>query len=555
MSTPEFKEALVEITRELHAQHRHLSRSQYAHFIEAMKEVCDRLYRYLPKRTDPSSYLNLTVGHFLSARMPPDIEHHRDHPAYRVFVQPLDSRTKHGLFRELASTLNERAFRAPFPSFTNTILRETPFARLLRISIPVVLPRMEHQYILAGTGHGKTTLMLRMILKDLEAVAEGQRSVVVIDSQRQMIDTIKRLKLFAPGQPLHGRLVVIDPTDVRYPVALPLFQSKQTNDDAENERLHNSVVSLLTYVFEGLLGSQLTPYQTTLLGFALRLCMVIPDATIHTLREVLRDVSPYEEHLGRLDPIGQDFFTTQYAEQRYRQSRVEVESKLFAVFNNATFTRMFSSPVPTFDMFEEMNAGKVILIDTAKDHLQQEGSRLLGRFFIALIMQAAQERFTRAKLPTHVYVDEAHEYIDQRIETMLQQARKSNIGLTLAHQSLSDLGDAQSQVLTNTAIKFAAAVNHRDATTLSHEMRTDPEDIKNQRKLAFRTHIKGQITTTCRFARKPVDEAERMTDDEWRQVQDEMRARYAASPPSAPSSRSVAASHAAEEDETAPTDW
>ena len=44
-----------------------------------------------------------------------------------------------------------------------------------------------------------------------------------------------------------------------------------------------------------------------------------------------------------------------------------------------------------------MNRGSLILISTAKDLLKQEGCKILGRFFIALIAQAAQERATDAK--------------------------------------------------------------------------------------------------------------------------------------------------------------
>jgi hypothetical protein len=39
-----------------------------------------------------------------------------------------------------------------------------------------------------------------------------------------------------------------------------------------------------------------------------------------------------------------------------------------------------------------MNRGSVILINTVKDLLKQDGCQILGRFFIALIGQAAQER-------------------------------------------------------------------------------------------------------------------------------------------------------------------
>lgn len=63
-----------------------------------------------------------------------------------------------------------------------------------------------------------------------------------------------------------------------------------------------------------------------------------------------------------------------------------------------------------------MNKGSIILINTAKDLLKQEGCEILGRFFIALISEAVQERASIAedqRLPTFVYIDEAQDYFDE----------------------------------------------------------------------------------------------------------------------------------------------
>ena len=89
-----------------------------------------------------------------------------------------------------------------------------------------------------------------------------------------------------------------------------------------------------------------------------------------------------------------------------------------------------------------MNAGKVILINTAKDLLKETGTEIFGRFFIAMIAQAAQERATlpaKDRMPTIVYIDEAADYFDRNIGVILSQARKYNVGMVLAHQYLGQL--------------------------------------------------------------------------------------------------------------------
>ena len=87
--------------------------------------------------------------------------------------------------------------------------------------------RFEHCHIVGGTGHGKTQLMQRMINADLVAAQRDLRSVIVIDSQGDLINKLRLLRLFDPAAPgiLADRLVIIDPADVEYPAALNLFDA------------------------------------------------------------------------------------------------------------------------------------------------------------------------------------------------------------------------------------------------------------------------------------------------------------------------------------------
>ena len=58
-------------------------------------------------------------------------------------------------------------------------------------------------------------------------------------------------------------------------------------------------------------------------------------------------------------------------------------------------------------------------LKNAKDLLKENGTEIFGRFFIALIAQAAQERAVLPKskrLPAYVYVDEASDYFDKNVD-------------------------------------------------------------------------------------------------------------------------------------------
>ena len=53
--------------------------------------------------------------------------------------------------------------------------------------------------------------------------------------------------------------------------------------------------------------------------------------------------------------------------------------QLYGILSNTTFRRMFSHERSKLDLFSEMNSGKVILIDTAKDLLKDNGTEVFGR--------------------------------------------------------------------------------------------------------------------------------------------------------------------------------
>ena len=80
---------------------------------------------------------------------------------------------------------------------------------------------------------------------------------------------------------------------------------------------------------------------------------------------------------------------------------------------------------------------------------------MLGRFFIALICQAAQERASidaELRQSTFLYIDEAHDYFDESMENLLNQARKYKVGLVLAHQNLDQF---DTRLRAETRVRYA----------------------------------------------------------------------------------------------------
>jgi hypothetical protein len=241
--------------------------------------------------------------------------------------------------------------------------------------------RFEHHHIVAGSGHGKKQTLQYLIANDLKAVADGNRTVIVLDSQGDLIRTIANLKMFAPGEPLHERVVIIDPSDVEWPVSLNLFDVGMERLSGyaplERERLTNSILELYDFVLGTLLSAEMTQKQNVIFRYVTRLMLHIPDATIHTLRELMEPGSEktFAPHIAKLTGTARHFFQTEFAGKEFEQTKKQVLRRLWGILENQTFERMFAHPRSKLDLFAEMNAGKVILINTAKDLLKETGHR------------------------------------------------------------------------------------------------------------------------------------------------------------------------------------
>ncbi|MEM9839495.1 MAG: ATP-binding protein [Pseudomonadota bacterium] len=423
-----------------------------------------------------------------------------------------------------------------------TYLNGTPLVDLFAGDVDITIPtasRFEHHHLVAGSGHGKTQTLQYLIAKDLEAVAAGRRSVIVLDSQGDLIRNIAQLKLFAPGEPLHDRVVIIDPTDIEYPVSLNLFDVGLERLDRysplDRERLLNSILELYDFVLGSLLSAEMTQKQSVIFRYVTRLMLHIPDATIHTLREVMEPGAEqrFADSIAALSGSARRFFETEFVGREFEQTKKQVLRRLWGILENQTFERMFSHPRSKLDLFAEMNAGKVILINTAKDLLKETGTEIFGRFFIAMITQVAQERATlpeHARTPTLVYIDEAADYFDRNIGVILSQARKYGVGLVLAHQYLGQLEPKlQDAIAANTAIKFAGGVSNKDARALAPMLGCDAGLIERQPKLSFAASIRG-VTPAAAPLQFPVGYLEalpRMSAAERAALRDRTRERYA----------------------------
>jgi hypothetical protein len=436
--------------------------------------------------------------------------------------------------------------KGPPREIVDAYLRGTPFAALFDVQLPFSIPddiRLEHTHVVAGTGHGKTQTLQHLITRDLARPPDTAPSLVIIDSQGDMLAKIAQLDLFDPDNgPLADRLVIVDPTDIDHPPALGLFDLNLARvrgyDPRYREQIMNGVIELYDYIFGGLLGAEMTQKQSVIFRYLARLMLAIPDATILTLKDVMQDATPFVPYFDKIEGSAGDFFRNDFNDRQFAETKKQILRRLWGVLENPTFERLFSHPRNKLDMFDALNSGKIVLVNTAKDFLKAERSSILGRFFIALTFQAALERAAipdHLRRPAFLYIDEAADYFDDTIDSLLTQARKFRLGVVFAHQYLDQLPrELRASIMTNASIKLAGGVSSADAHALAPNMGTTHEFLAGVRKYArsteFATYVRNLTETaiTLNIPFGTLESAPRMSDEAYACVIAANRQRYAA---------------------------
>lgn len=394
----------------------------------------------------------------------------------------------------------------------------TPLAALFEARVPFAIPeeeRLEHTAIVAGTGWGKTQLLQSIIAADLQR--DDPPGIVVIDSTGAMVQRIQRLAVF--NDRLRDRLLIIDPELDPVP-ALNMFDMTSprlsTYTARQREVIESEVINLFNYVFSSI-DNPLTALQATPFAYMVRLLLSIPGANITTMRRLLEDKPPggydssaFKEHIEKLDDTAKAFFKTQYYTRGFDARRDQIVQRIYAVIKVPTFERMFST-VNKIDMFAELNAGSIIIVNTS-ENLLKEASPLFGRYIIARVMAAAFERAPippEQRRPAFLIVDEAAPYFDEGFEKLLNRVRQFKLGVVIAFQNLEQASEKlRSTIASSTAIKYAGGTGYTDARWLAREMRVSPEFILAQKRHGVRP---PQWTQFACYVRNFTDRAVSLT--------------------------------------------
>jgi hypothetical protein len=121
-----------------------------------------------------------------------------------------------------------------------------------------------------------------------------------------------------------------------------------------------------------------------------------------------------------------------------------ISSKFSRFINDVTLQRIIGQEETSFDCDEIMNEGKIFLVKLAKGRFGPEVSALLANMLVSRFQASAMKR---GEIPMeerrdfYLYVDEANSIPSQNVTKLLSEARKYRLGLVLATQYCSQLGN------------------------------------------------------------------------------------------------------------------
>lgn len=213
----------------------------------------------------------------------------------------------------------------------------TPLLAILMTEVHMVVEEKvlyESLQICGRTGSGKSQLIEAFVVQML--ARPDPPSIVIIDSQADLLQRIAHLRVFAPGQRLADRLIYIDPRETQRPVGLNPFvvrtdRMKRYGADVR-EQLENQIVDLLSYLVGGILGSEMTSRQSLSFSMLVRLLLTIPGATIGTLLDVLKDPERFKPYIDKLDTMDREFFADVFmAKGNSKGTREQLTRRIYEI--------------------------------------------------------------------------------------------------------------------------------------------------------------------------------------------------------------------------------
>ena len=320
----------------------------------------------------------------------------------------------------------------------------------------------QHIYIIGKTGSGKTTLLQNLILQHIQ-MGHG---VGVIDPHG---DLAEELLNHIPPKRADG-LVYFNPGDLEYPVGLNVI----SNVPPDQRHL---VASGIVAAFKGIWRDSWGPRLEYILYNAVSALLDCRDETLLGVNRMLTDEAFRFRVVGQIkDPFIKSFWQDEFEnyDDKFRLEAIApIQNKIGQFLLNPVIRNLLGQVQGKVDIPYVMNHGGLFIANLSKGQLGHDKANLLGSLLVTQFQLGAMARSTQPESERrdfYLFIDEFQNFSTDAFASILAEARKYRLSLTLSHQYIDQLSDSIRQaVFGNVGTLVAFRIGYTDAEVMTKE--------------------------------------------------------------------------------------
>lgn len=335
--------------------------------------------------------------------------------------------------------------------------------------------RKRHMYILGKSGVGKSFLLNLLTLSDVY----HNQGFAVVDPHGDYAQDIMR---FIP-ESRKDDVVYFNPADKDFPIA---FNPMEVHDENRRNNVASEIVGVLKKMFADSWG----PRLEHILRFTLLALLETPDTTLLGITRMLSDKKYRNEIIANItDPVVKAFWVNEFASWNDKfasEAVAPVLNKVGAFTANPLVRNLIGQPKSSFNIRKIMDEGKILIVNLSLGKINEDNAGILGALMITKIQLEAMTRADIVNIddrrPFYLYVDEFQNFATESFATILSEARKYGLYLTMANQYVAQMPDeVRDAVFGNVGSMITFRVGADDAQSLSKyfEPVFEPIDLVN----------------------------------------------------------------------------
>ena len=350
--------------------------------------------------------------------------------------------------------------------------------------------RGRHVYIIGQTGTGKSGLLELFALSDVY----HNHGYAIIDPHGDF--AVNNLR-FVPAHRAED-VVYFNPADTAFPLG---FNPMEVSDPNMKNNTSSEIIGVLKRMF----GDSWGPRLEYILRYTILALLDYPKATLLDVTPMLTDKKFRKNVLSHCkDTVVLNFWNIEFASWNDKfaaEAIAPVLNKVGAFTANPIIRNIIGQPKSTFDIRALMDDGKILIVNLSKGLIGEDNASILGAFLITKIQLAAMSRANIPNIedrrPFYLYVDEFQNFATDSFATILSEARKYGLNLTVANQYISQMEDTvRDAVFGNVGTMISFRVSGDDSTVLAKPFtpQFEPDDLLQManRHFVINMVIKGE---------------------------------------------------------------